>query len=133
METFGSMGRREKTDFILEQMGLNLEKGDYARTNIVSRKINTKFFEERRQQDLKLKFYDLMIKYALHERKHLDVARYETAIFETPRIKADEQKARQALQNVVVFLVLSPYDNEQSDMMARTEQLEALDKVPEHK
>ncbi|CEH17543.1 26S proteasome regulatory complex, subunit RPN5/PSMD12 [Ceraceosorus bombacis] len=133
VETFGSMGRREKTDFILEQMRLNLERGDYARTNIVSRKVNTKFFDERRQQDLKLKFYELMIKYALHERKHLDVARYENAIFDTPRIKVDEQKARQALQNVVVFLILSPYDNEQSDMMARIEQLEALDKAPEHK
>lgn len=46
VETFGSMSRREKTDFILEQMRLNLERGDYTRTNIVAKKINTKFFDD---------------------------------------------------------------------------------------
>jgi len=46
VETFGSMERREKTDFILEQMRLCLLKKDYVRMQIISRKINTKFFEQ---------------------------------------------------------------------------------------
>lgn len=46
VETFGSMERREKTEFILEQMRLNLERGDYARMAIVAKKINTKFFDD---------------------------------------------------------------------------------------
>lgn len=32
VETFGSMEKREKTDFILEQMRLNLARKDYVRT-----------------------------------------------------------------------------------------------------
>lgn len=46
VETFGSMDRREKTDFILEQMRLNLLRKDFIRTQIISKKINTKYFEK---------------------------------------------------------------------------------------
>lgn len=44
VETFGSMTRREKTDFILEQVGLCLERGDYTQAAILSRKINKRYF-----------------------------------------------------------------------------------------
>jgi 26S proteasome regulatory subunit N5 len=45
VETFGSMSRREKTEFILEQVGLCIEKGDWAQAGILSRKINsTRYF-----------------------------------------------------------------------------------------
>ena len=44
VETFGSMERDEKVRFILEQMRLCLAKRDYVRTQIISKKISTKFF-----------------------------------------------------------------------------------------
>jgi 26S proteasome regulatory subunit N5 len=44
------MEKREKTDFILEQMRLTLAKKDYTRMQIISRKINTKFFADTEQQ-----------------------------------------------------------------------------------
>nr|CAG8619081.1 10029_t:CDS:2 [Entrophospora candida] len=50
VETFGSMEKREKTDFILEQMRLTLAKKDYTRMQIISKKINTKFFADVEQQ-----------------------------------------------------------------------------------
>lgn len=74
-----------------------------------------------------------MIRYGLHERKHLDVCKYHREIYSTPSIRGDEARAADVLRNVVVFLVLSPYDNEQSDLMARVEQTDGLDKVVEHK
>jgi 26S proteasome regulatory subunit N5 len=46
VETFGSMDKREKTEFILEQMRLCMAKKDFTRTLIISRKISTKFFED---------------------------------------------------------------------------------------
>jgi 26S proteasome regulatory subunit N5 len=151
VETFGSMDRREKTEFILEQMRLNLERKDYTRMNIVSRKINTKFFDDPKQhvssvqrcgqdtadthltQDLKLVYYDLMIRYALHEKKHLDVCKYHREIYDTPRIKNDKAKAADVLRNIVIFLILAPFDNEQSDLMARVELMDDLDTVEAHK
>ncbi|KAE8221571.1 hypothetical protein CF319_g5090 [Tilletia indica] len=133
VETFGSMERREKTEFILEQMRLNLERSDYNKTNVISRKINTKFFDDEKQHDLKLTFYDLMIRYALHETKFLDVCKYNREIFTTPSIRADLPRSAEVLKHIITFLVLSPYDNEQSDLMARVELTEGLDRVPEYR
>lgn len=51
VETFGSMERREKTEFILEQVGLCIEKGDWVQAGILSRKINsTKYFARKPAQ-----------------------------------------------------------------------------------
>ena len=47
VETFGSMEKREKVEFILEQMRLCLAKKDYIRTQIISKKISSKFFDEK--------------------------------------------------------------------------------------
>ena len=46
VETFGSMEKKEKVDFILEQMRLCLAKKDYIRCSIISKKISTRFFED---------------------------------------------------------------------------------------
>ena len=43
VETFGSMSRREKTDFILEQVSLCIEKGDWTQAGILARKISTRY------------------------------------------------------------------------------------------
>lgn len=57
VETYGSMEKKEKVELILEQMRLCLAKQDYIRTQIISKKINTKFFEDDSTQELKLKYY----------------------------------------------------------------------------
>lgn len=44
METFGSMTRREKTEFILEQVALCIAKEDWIQAAILSRKISTRYF-----------------------------------------------------------------------------------------
>lgn len=44
VETFGSMSRREKTEFILEQVALCIERGDWSQAAILSRKINKRYF-----------------------------------------------------------------------------------------
>jgi 26S proteasome regulatory subunit N5 len=44
VETFGSMTRREKTEFILQQVALCIEKGDWTQAGILSRKISTRYF-----------------------------------------------------------------------------------------
>jgi len=44
-------------ELILEQMRYCLAKNDYIRTQIISKKINIKFFDDEATQDLKIKFY----------------------------------------------------------------------------
>ncbi|KAG9301563.1 hypothetical protein G9A89_003198 [Geosiphon pyriformis] len=132
VETFGSMEKREKTDFILEQMRLTLAKNDYTRTQIISRKINTKFFSDSDQQDLKLRYYELMIQHALHEEQYLNVCKYYRHVYDTPSIKEVEAKWRDVLQNVIYFIVLSPYDNEQHDLLNHIFEDPNLIKLPLH-
>lgn len=50
VETYGSMEKREKVELILEQMRLCLAKKDYIRTQIISKKISTKFFDDENTQ-----------------------------------------------------------------------------------
>ncbi|KAA1091119.1 hypothetical protein PGT21_026109 [Puccinia graminis f. sp. tritici] len=64
VETFGSMERREKIDFILEQMRLLRIQQDWEKLAIVSKKINNKWLTEVENEDLKLRYYRLMITYA---------------------------------------------------------------------
>lgn len=40
------MEKKEKVDFILEQMRLCLAKKDYIRCSIISKKVSTRFFED---------------------------------------------------------------------------------------
>ena len=44
------MERREKVQFILEQMRLCLAKKDFIRTQIISKKVSPKFFENSQEQ-----------------------------------------------------------------------------------
>lgn len=68
IETYGTMDKREKVEFILEQMRLCLAKQDLVRTQIISKKINTRFFNDADQQDLKLKYYNLMVSYLMQRK-----------------------------------------------------------------
>lgn len=57
VETYGSMDKREKVELILEQMRLCIAKQDYIRTQIISKKINTKFFEDETAQVCYFSFF----------------------------------------------------------------------------
>merc|ERR1712227_414556 len=73
VETYGSMERQEKVELILEQMRLCLLTQDYIRTQIISKKISTRFFENQKHHELKLKFYGYMIELGQHEGDYLDI------------------------------------------------------------
>lgn len=47
VETFGSMERREKTEFILAQVQLCIENDDWTQAGILSRKISTKYLSRK--------------------------------------------------------------------------------------
>eukprot|EP00440_Ansanella_granifera_P030529 gb/GFBE01033164.1/.p1 GENE.gb/GFBE01033164.1/~~gb/GFBE01033164.1/.p1 ORF type:complete len:459 (+),score=172.82 gb/GFBE01033164.1/:1-1377(+) len=132
VESFGAMERREKTEYILNQMRLVLAKKDYVRTQIISKKINPKLLDAEDFQDIKIQYNQYMIRYWLHEKSFLDVAKCYLAIFNTETVKSDEAKWKDALTAHAIYLVLAPYDNEHDDMLNRLETLESkkLDKVP---
>ncbi|KAA1110616.1 hypothetical protein PGT21_027739 [Puccinia graminis f. sp. tritici] len=119
VETFGSMERREKIDFILEQMRLLRIQQDWEKLAIVSKKINNKWLTEVENEDLKLRYYRLMITYASKQSKYLDLCKYYRSIHDSKSIRSDPSKSLSALRNAVYFVILAPYDNEQSDLLHR--------------
>ncbi|KAI5812849.1 PCI domain-containing protein [Pyronema omphalodes] len=125
VETFGSMDRKEKTDIILEQVGLCIEQGDFAQALILSRKISTKWFDaDASKQDpeimeLKLRFYEQQVHLSKQDAKYLDTCKHYRAILDTPRIQENPEELQKALERIVYYVILAPYDNEQSDLLHR--------------
>lgn len=135
VETLGSMDRKEKTSLILEQIRYCLAIKDFIRAQIISKKISTRFFDsdEQEVQQLKLKYYQLMIEIDQHASKYLDICRHYQAVFQTQAIKDDPVKRQEALKNVVLYVILAPYDNEQSDLIHRVSLERSLDEIAEYK
>ena len=130
VETFGSLSKREKIDYIEEQMRLTLAKGDDVRAYILSKKVQRKTLGEDDYQDLKVRFYRLMIEYHTREREPFELAQHFFAIYSTPCVSDDEPQWREALASCVLFLALSPHTNHQADMMHRLVADERLEQLP---
>lgn len=133
VETYGSMEKREKVEYILEQMRLCLAKRDFIRMQIISKKISVKFFDDDKEQDLKLKFYQLMIELCHNESSYLAICRHYKAVYTTPSIQEDQVKMKEGLRNMVLYIVLSAYDNEQSDLIARISEETHLEGITVYK
>ena len=119
VETYGSLSKREKVEFILEQMRLTLGKKDYIRAAIVSNKINRKAISEEGMEEEKIKFFTLMTEYHRHEKDAFELAKDYHSIYSTSTIQANEEQWRETLRSTVVFLILSPYSMDQQDMLNR--------------
>ncbi|OCT51650.1 26S proteasome non-ATPase regulatory subunit 12 [Cladophialophora carrionii] len=163
VETFGSMTRREKTEFILEQVSLCIQNGDWTQAAILSRKISTRYFarkpkktpeqieKEKKEQeekekkrsadepepekeddvtDLKLRYYEQQITLAKHEDKYLEVCKHYRQVLDTESVENNPDQLRAVLQRVIYFVLLAPYDNEQSDLLHRINQDARNSQVP---
>eukprot|EP00446_Apocalathium_sp_SHHI-4_P071468 CAMPEP_0177564712 /NCGR_PEP_ID=MMETSP0369-20130122/73759_1 /TAXON_ID=447022 ORGANISM="Scrippsiella hangoei-like, Strain SHHI-4" /NCGR_SAMPLE_ID=MMETSP0369 /ASSEMBLY_ACC=CAM_ASM_000364 /LENGTH=403 /DNA_ID=CAMNT_0019052013 /DNA_START=1 /DNA_END=1209 /DNA_ORIENTATION=- len=116
----------------IEPDAVGAPEKDYIRTQIISKKLNPKLLEADDFQDLKILYYEYMVKYWLHEKKFLDASKAYLSIFKTASVQADESKWKPVLTAHALFLTLAQYDNEQEDMLNKLDTLEAkkLDKVP---
>ena len=130
VETYGSLSKREKVEFILEQMRLTLAKKDYVRSAIVAGKVSRKHLKEDNMEEYKVKFFTLMAELHRHDKDAFALAKDYHAIYSTPMIQKDEQKWMDALKSTVVFLALSPFSSEQQDMMNRVREDSNLEKLP---
>ena len=80
-------------------MRLCLASKDYIRSQIMSKKLSIRFFENTDNQELKLKFYRYMIEMDEHERNYLNICRHYRAVYDTPSIQEDALQKLQTLKN----------------------------------
>jgi 26S proteasome regulatory subunit N5 len=160
VETFGSMAKVEKIAYILEQVRLCLEKKDYVRAQILSRKVSPKAFAVRSAakkgestgeigiegtsieepakgtpslEELKIQYYSLMIRYHLHDKNYLEVCRSYRAILDTPGIAADPVAWEGALKHAAWYAVLSPRDSDQVTLLEATKEDSRIESLPVYK
>lgn len=130
VETYGSLSKKDKVEFILEQIRLVLAKKDFVRAYIVAGKVSRKHLQEESMEEYKVRFFTLLAEYHRHEKDALELAKDYHAIYSTPHILKDENLWKQALQATVLFLCLSIYGNEQQDLMNKIKLDTNLEKLP---
>jgi len=133
VETLGGMGKREKTAFILEQVRLCLETEDYVRANIMSKKINVKVFKDAEIEDLKLAYYNHIVKYHSHSHTWMEIFRGYQAMWGSKSLMEDEAARSRTLKLQCIFLMLSAYTNEQSEEMHALSRISQLADLPMYK
>jgi 26S proteasome regulatory subunit N5 len=124
IETFGTMERAEKWSFMLEQIRLCLELEDTVRAQIIANKFTARTLvdEEFRKSPAMKKYYTLMIRlYTMQQRlkvaddsRNLDIA------------KAYLSLGDEFLGYAVLYVILTPRNNEQHDLLHRLAQRDAL-------
>jgi 26S proteasome regulatory subunit N5 len=119
VETFGGMERKEKFDFILEQMRLCLERNDFIRGGIIAKKIIPRQLNKDDFDDEKMVFYSHMIRIHARSKSYMDICRAYLERYETSKCQADEKLWARELKLACLFLILSPRDSMQSDMLHR--------------
>lgn len=117
VETYGSLNKREKTELLLEQIRLCMAKKDFIRAFIISKKVNRQQLDDLVLEDLKIRFFRLLIEYYSHEKDSLELAKAHIAIFRSPSTRESKDKWIPELQASVLFLCISPYDNHQVDLI----------------
>ncbi|KAG5529230.1 hypothetical protein RHGRI_029805 [Rhododendron griersonianum] len=143
VETFGAMAKTEKIAFILEQVRLCLDRQDFVRAQILSRKISPRVFDadtskEKKKpkegdnvveeapadipslMELKRIYYELMIRFYSHSNDYLEICRCYKSIYEIPSVKEDPTQWIPVLRKICWYLVLSPHDPMQSSLLNST-------------
>lgn len=132
VDTFGTMEKKEKVEFILEQMRLLIENEDLIKAQIVAKKINIKFFAENQNVDLKFKYYDLMIRMD-RESAFIKTSKHYQAMVETDMEFQTVERRQKMMVCAILYCILSPYDNEQNDMMIRLSKNKVIEDLPVYK
>eukprot|EP00914_Ancora_sagittata_P022015 GHVO01043804.1.p1 GENE.GHVO01043804.1~~GHVO01043804.1.p1 ORF type:complete len:425 (+),score=97.10 GHVO01043804.1:161-1276(+) len=137
VETFGGMSRRDKTEYILEQMRLVLENNDFIRCQILSKKINVKVLAAADLEDLRIRYFGYMIRYYEHHKGRLifDEAQAYLEVFKAPSIYNDENRWKQYLIAYALRLVVAPMGDMRNGLLEdlRKEEKKKLVEIPEVK
>ncbi|KAL6767011.1 hypothetical protein ACKKBG_A38220 [Auxenochlorella protothecoides x Auxenochlorella symbiontica] len=152
VETFGTMAKTEKIAYILEQVRLCLDKEDFARAQILSKKISPRTFVPRAEakkgegtgeigiegtaieaaepgtpslEELKKQYYALMIRYHAHSGDYLEICRAYRAVY--------EDGDTETLEKMCWYAVLAPADSDQITLAANTAAEPGLSRLPKYK
>ncbi len=133
IESYGEMPKREKFEFILEQMRLAASVNDWIRNNILAQKVTPSMLDEPHHEALKIQYHKARVAYHARENATLDLARQYLQLYGCPTIREDATAWRSALASAATHVAASPADNLRSDLLHSLLMDERLGKaLPEH-
>ncbi|KAL7713236.1 26S proteasome non-ATPase regulatory subunit [Entamoeba marina] len=147
IETFTSLDRKERMDFLLVQLRLALECKDYLRSMLLSNKVNRTTLQSEGFEALRLEFCRLMVKYYTNEGNYLENCRmcfiaYETlsSLNEEKRLEVNSNKflalsefcinESVALRLSTMYLICAKYCPEKKDLMNRLKDIRLMETLP---
>lgn len=157
VETYGGISKLEKAAFILEQMRLLLETGDYDKAQIISRKVQPRALDELargKKQDvadadkqgrltagieipsahtLKRTYWSLMVRYYQHENDVLELCRCYKAMYDDALESEEEEEWKAYLKKVCWCVVLTRRDPMQQSLLHQVHSDRKLAELPLHR
>lgn len=102
VETYGSMSKKEKFEFILYQIKLNLLLDDFVRVIIVCRKINPKHLEEEGLEYIKFQYYLYKYAYHKHEKEYKECKESLIKVFEALFTFEEPEKLKALVDKLIL-------------------------------
>ena len=95
---------------------------------------------------MKLRYFNLRVELALQDEAYLEACNAYQEVWDTEEVKKDEERTMnvswrvlvrsisahhsQVIENIMIYVILATYDNEQSDMLHKLYADPALQKSP---
>ena len=98
-----------------------------------ARQVSERALGDAEMEDLKLRYFKTMVEVGTHDEAYLDVCKFSREILGSDSVRQDKAAAHAALSDVVCFLALAPYGNEQADLVARVLEEPLLAELPQLK
>jgi 26S proteasome regulatory subunit N5 len=125
VETFGSMTRREKTEFILEQVSLCIDREDWTQAQILSRKINKRYFNRKPKKTAE----------QIEKLKKEAEEREKTRTADEPPVEVDDDVTDLKLRYYEQQIILANHENKYLEVCKNYREVldtEAVENNPEH-
>lgn len=117
VETYSMMPFDTKVEYILQQMALTLQKHDFAQAKVLSRKILLKTLQNfAKAEEYKATYLRYLLQINAYEKDYITSVKNSLLLMELPAVK-DSADYKDLLISIVYTIILSPYDNYQSDLI----------------
>lgn len=127
VETYSLMKFDDKVEFILEQIRLTLKKGDFAQAKILSRKVLLKTLKN--LEKFKVIYLGYLIEINVHENDYISIVKNMLLLIELDEVK-ELANFTKYLTSIVYYIILSPYDPHQSDLINKIKINPVFKKIP---
>lgn len=106
----------DKIEYILDQIKLTLQKGDFAQAKVLSRKILLKTLKNFDKADYyKSVYLKYLVQISTFENDYISTVKNSLLLIDIPLIKDEEHK--EYLVSIIYHIILSPYDPHQNDLI----------------